>query len=104
MTGRLLFAAALLFAIGAYSAGAHEAMSGWRYPASCCSDKDCREADPGEVIEKDGGWFVVPSAEYLPAGDLRVHPSPDGRFHICNQIANDRASKPWCVFTPAFGS
>lgn len=83
---------------------AHEADTGFRYDGACCSDKDCRPADPGEVKEAPGGWLVVPSGIFIPHGDLRLHDAPDGRFHVCNRLAGDRASPPWCVYVPSFGS
>lgn len=83
---------------------AHEADTGFRYDGACCSEKDCRPADPGEVKEAPGGWLVVPSGIFIPHGDLRLHDAPDGRFHVCNKLAGDRASPPWCVYVPSFGS
>ena len=82
----------------------HAAPSGWQYPSECCHDRDCREADPGEVEEVQGGYRVAPSATYLPHGDDRLRPSPDGRWHVCNQTPGDRTSPPLCVFVPNQGS
>lgn len=83
---------------------AHETPSGWRYDGACCSERDCRLADPGEVVEREGGWLVVPSGTFVPHGDPRLHMAPDGAFHICNVIAGDRMSAFWCLYVPSFGS
>ncbi|QRG06083.1 hypothetical protein EZH22_24335 [Xanthobacter dioxanivorans] len=91
-------------ALSVLPALAHDAPSGFTYLPSCCSSTDCRPADTGEVVEKDGGWLVVPSHTWLPANDLRLHEAPDGRFHVCNKVAGDRLSEPWCVYLPSFGS
>lgn len=85
-------------------ARAHEAPSGFRYLSSCCSDQDCRPADPGEIVPVSGGWHVVPSNIYVVSNDHRIHESPDGRFHICNIRAGDRTSGFWCLYIPAHGS
>lgn len=101
-------AAAVLVAsllIGAPDVGrAHEAPSGFRYLSSCCSDQDCRPADPGEIVPVSGGWHVVPSNIYVVSNDHRIHESPDGRFHICNVEAGNRKSAFWCIYIPAHGS
>lgn len=85
-------------------AQAHEAPSGFRYLSSCCSDQDCRPADPGEIVPVSGGWHVVPSNLYVVSNDHRIHESPDGRFHICNVEAGNRKSAFWCIYIPAHGS
>ena len=103
VTGLAILVVWLVWAL-ASPARAHEADTGFRYDGACCSDKDCRPADPGEVKEAPGGWLVVPSGIFIPHGDLRLHDAPDGRFHVCNRLAGDRASPPWCVYVPSFGS
>jgi len=104
----LLWAAVALLAVWVawanIPARAHESDTGFRYDGACCSDKDCRPADPGEVKEAPGGWLVVPSGIFIPHGDLRLHDAPDGRFHVCNKTAGDRTTAPWCVYVPSFGS
>lgn len=85
-------------------AQAHEAPSGFRYLSSCCSDQDCRPADPGEIVPVSGGWHVVPSNLYVVSNDHRIHESPDGGFHICNVEAGNRKSAFWCIYIPAHGS
>ena len=97
------FAALFVLSGGEY-AGAHDAPSGFRYPSYCCSETDCRPADPGEIVAVSGGWHVVPSNTYVAPNDHRIHDSPDGRFHICNITAGDRASGFWCLYIPPHGS
>lgn len=98
-----LRAAILALVLCAAPVAAHEAPSGFTYLPQCCSSTDCREADEGEVVEKDGGWLIVPSKVWMPHDDIRRHDAPDGRFHVCNKIAGDRKSAPWCLYTPAMG-
>ncbi|MGI9482089.1 MAG: hypothetical protein ACR2OR_07000 [Hyphomicrobiales bacterium] len=66
--------------MSASSALAH----GW-YDRTCCSDNDCRPANPGEVVGVDGGYeVVVGEVRYRVANrDTRVRPSLDGGFHVC---------------------
>lgn len=102
----MLIGSVVAMALGAllHAATAHEAPSGFRYLSSCCSDQDCRPADPGEIVPVSGGWHVVPSNLYVVSNDHRIHESPDGRFHICNIRAGDRTSGFWCLYIPAHGS
>ena len=78
-------------------AGAHTAVSGWSYPASCCADYDCAEISPSRVKEAPGGYIVdghfsVPHSE--------VKQSPDGHFHAC--FPNPEMLR--CLFIPPSGS
>ena len=73
----------LLYAIfGAKLGRAHH----W-YPQECCSSTDCRLALDGEVIEGQGGFFIVSRGEHIGYEDHRIREGyadhTDGRYHIC---------------------
>ena len=110
-----LFWLSLLLIIGAGSepVRAHEAMSGWRYPISCCSDRDCAVVSPEAVREVRGGYIVTvkpgthpmwPATKDAPAVfNIPAHegtPSPDGQFHICISPSGARL----CFFAAIGGS
>ena len=92
---------------------AHQAMSGWSYPYSCCSDRDCAEIAPAAVREGAGGYQVTvqpgshPMWPSIRADPLVLaipyresKPSPDGRFHLCI----DGSGKLLCFFAAIGGS
>lgn len=75
---------------------AHEAMSGWAYPASCCSGVDCAEINGAAVQETPGGYVVTvrpgahpmwradrPGALVVRVAYAEAKPSPDGHWHLC---------------------
>ena len=93
--------AAILLASAAL---AHDAPMGWAYPMACCSGADCREADPGEIVEAPGGWRVVPTGEVLGYHDPKVRQSPDGHWHRCLRNPRDVRSETLCVFVVVGGS
>lgn len=112
-----IFAAACIAIVAAClatPAPAHQAMSGWSYPASCCSDRDCAEIPADVVREHVRDGFVVtvapgahpmwpitkpgPLTVAVPYLDVRV--SPDGRFHLCI----DATGKVLCFFAAHGGS
>ncbi len=72
------------------------------YPFECCSGKDCRAAQEGEVVPAPGGWRVVPSGEHYAQAKVRM--SPDGRFHRCLRVPSDIKSPTICLFVPDSGS
>lgn len=78
--GTLCIALLILLAMAYGLTQAHEAMSGWQYPADCCSDRDCHEY-PAENVEIRGDGFLLKSGLYIPRTKARV--SPDGHYHIC---------------------
>ena len=103
----------LMLAVGADAARAHQAMSGWTYPLSCCADNDCAQISPQAVRETAGGYVVTiaPGTHPMWRADrsaplvVRVlyseaKPSPDGRFHICLNGAGDLL----CFFAAIGGS
>lgn len=71
------FIPAVVVGFLATPASAHD----W-YPAECCAGRDCRPADPGEVVVEKDGVRIVPTGETIPWS--RVRPSPDGRVHRCS--------------------
>lgn len=93
---------ALAFCAPATVIHAHQAMSGWEYPASCCSGVDCAEVSPRAVQETPAGYVVTvaPGSHPMWRADrpaplvVRIpyreaKPSPDGRWHICLNGAGD---------------
>lgn len=107
----LLVAVAALGWHGA--ASAHQAMSGWSYPYTCCSDRDCAEVAPEAVREGAGGYQVTiqpgghpmwpkvrtdPLVLAIPYRESKA--SPDGHFHLCI----DGAGKLLCFFAAIGGS
>lgn len=92
---------------------AHEAMSGWRYPASCCSDRDCAEIRAEAVTATLDGYVVIvrpgehpmwpvgrpePLVLGVPYLDSRL--SPDGHHHLCI----DGSGRMLCFFAAHGGS
>lgn len=64
-----------------------EAEEPWAYGASCCSNEDCRPAEPGQVtLAPDGNsWRVqVGSLDTLvPVDSALIMRSGDDHFHPC---------------------
>lgn len=99
--------AAALFGVG--DAQAHKAPSGWKYPAACCSNRDCGEIPATAVKEGPHGFEVTilpgqhdmvkekPVRFLIPYG--KEKPSPDGLNHICLSPA----LKMLCFFTGSRG-
>lgn len=112
---KLLFwlSLALLAGPGGKSVWAHEAMSGWVYPASCCSGVDCAQIEPSTVKETSGGYVVTvapgshpmwrsdrpaPLVVLIPYREAKS--SPDGRWHLCLNGQGDLL----CFFAAIGGS
>lgn len=62
---------------------AHEAVTGWTYPAYCCGDGDCghalaaaRNADGSLTVTTKHGTATFPA-------DFKYETSPDGLIHAC---------------------
>lgn len=88
--------------LAAPQASAHRATSGWMYPASCCSDRDCSEVPDETVSEDAGGVYIRESGERLPYGDRRIHDSPDGKTHWCRSL-DPKKPHTYCLFLPPKG-
>lgn len=86
----------LILGAGREPVWAHEAMSGWAYPASCCSGVDCAQVDGRTVQETPAGYVVTvaPGSHPMWRADrpaplvVRIpyreaKPSPEGAWHIC---------------------
>ncbi|GAA4108647.1 hypothetical protein ACFFTN_01250 [Aminobacter aganoensis] len=81
--------------LAATNAKAHEAPSGWRYPLSCCSNRDCGTVPATRVKEGPSGYEVTllpgdhdfitaktgPRSYVIPYAETKD--SPDGLYHIC---------------------
>lgn len=72
---------ALLLAMTASGAVAHDAPSGWSYDRSCCSQIDCREVPASYLRETSAGYVLTKTDETLPYGDSRVK-DKIGRAHV----------------------
>lgn len=78
---------------------AHEAKSGWMYPADCCSDHDCRMVSADLISEMPEGYRIELNGEKLAYSDSRIRPSPDGVYHWCSRHGRDDTSTI-CLFVP----
>ena len=110
---RFLPLLAILLASCGQPVAAHQAMSGWQYPMSCCADNDCAQIAPETVRETARGYVITiqpgthpmwkadrggPLIVSVPYAQARV--APDGRWHICL----DHTGKVLCFFASAGGS
>lgn len=100
--------------VAASSTLAHDAPSGWRYDAECCSSRDCAQALPGAVREVLGGYAITllpgthpmvprgsePVREFVPHGDWRIRPSGDEHRHVC---VLPHAQRVLCIYIPSGG-
>ena len=101
--------ATVILIMVANNAWSHDAIptaaspQGWKYPFACCSGYDCREVNnqssPVRVTEKDGGYVVSSTGEFLAPNDKRLRDSPDGEFHWCSVSGTDDG-KTICLFRP----
>lgn len=91
----LLLAAAL--AAPAFPAAAHQAPSGWRYDAICCSNQDCRPISAREVEATARGWRIKRTGALVPFSQARQ--SKDGAFHWCTVDGSDNG-KTICLYAP----
>lgn len=83
----------------ASAAGAHEAKSGWPYPAECCSDQDCREVAAELISEMPEGYRIQLNGELLAYTDRRIRHSPDGVYHWCSARGRND-TRTICLFVP----
>jgi hypothetical protein len=67
------------------------------YPAWCCSDHDCREllAARGEIVTETSEGFRLWDGRFI--GREHAKPSPDIRFHICEEPVTHAIV---CFFAP----
>lgn len=73
------------------------------YPWECCSENDCSPLAITETpFEKDGGFYLT-DGRHISYKEVR--PSPDGRWHLCEQKwpAAVRDRKILCVYAPIGG-
>jgi hypothetical protein len=81
--------------LGSSAALAHS----W-YPASCCSEQDCRPLveDKGETVtEAEDGWRLW-DGRVIARGIAKL--SPDRQFHLCET----RTKTILCFFAPPGGT
>ena len=100
LTGLVTLASALI----AGQSRAHDAPTGWRYSALCCSNRDCRQDDNAASVVKDG-WMVRQTGEVIPWGDSRIKDAPDGLTHICMSAADFESANAQvlCLYVPPMG-
>ncbi|WP_438749726.1 hypothetical protein [Pararhizobium sp. O133] len=101
MTLRILMSCVLLGLIP-HTAAAHDAPSGWRYDASCCSGIDCRQISSASLKERPDGYFITIGNEVVPYNDRRIHDSPDGYVHWCTIGGRDNG-RTICLYVPPRG-
>lgn len=91
----------IFLAATAVPAAAHDAPTGWSYPASCCSNLDCRMVRSADVKETTAGYWLTRSSngEIVPYGDTRIKDSPDGEYHWCTSGGTDDG-RTLCLFVP----
>ena len=94
-----IFRAAALALCFAVPASAHDALSGWTYPLSCCSDHDCYEIGPADFETTAAGYRIIASGELLEWTDRRIQPSGDGRWHRCS-YGGAKTALTICFFVP----
>lgn len=123
---RVIIAVPLVIAVGFIAAmcakaKAHTAPSGWSYPLSCCSNRDCREMDASHFVEGPEGITVTlpigshpmvqhwPVKFVVPYQDSKIKASPDGVWHVCispqhpNLSGAMRGGHLLCLFQPPKG-
>lgn len=98
-----LVIASVFSAAFAIPASAHDAPLGWKYPWSCCSNKDCRQMSGDGISERPDGYVVAATGEVIPYRDKRVKDSPDGEYHWCANQAGVDAGHTICLFVPPKG-
>lgn len=94
-----LLAIALIAAMTASAAGAHDAPSGWAYGRECCSSIDCREVPASYVRETPDGYVLTKTGETLAYGDSRIKDSKDDGLHWCTIGGKDTA-RTICLYMP----
>lgn len=79
----IVLAIALVILLYPHPAHGHEAVTGWSYPAHCCSDSDCSHAIRA-IRNPDGSLTVTTKhgTATFPAS-FKYEPSPDGLIHAC---------------------
>jgi hypothetical protein len=100
-TGYLIAAvvATLFIWMAAKPAAAHEALTGWKYPISCCSGYDCRPVSAKWIKEREGAFIIPTTGEAVPYTDRRIKSSPDGEYHWCSKQGKDD-TPTICLFVP----
>lgn len=73
----------LLLALCGRQAGAHNAPSGWQYDQWCCNASDCQQLAEGDVVERDGGWWIISRQVHIPYSFPEKRASGDQHFHYC---------------------
>ena len=81
---------------------AHDALSGWTYPPSCCANFDCREVPAADISERPEGFLVKATGETIPYKDARIRDSPDGEYHWCS-VNGSKSGRTVCLFVPPRG-
>lgn len=72
-----------LFLLGVEWARAHNAPAGWQYDPWCCNASDCQQLAEGDVVERDGGWWIISRQVHIPYSFPEKRASGDQHFHYC---------------------
>lgn len=84
----------------ASAAGAHDAPSGWAYPSSCCSGRDCYPVSGPALETAADGYHIKATGEVIPFTSRRIKASGDGSYHRCSWGGDVNASTI-CLFIPS---
>lgn len=79
---------------------AHDAPSGWTYPQSCCSGRDCYPLSGIGLDTGTDGYHIKATGEVIPFTSRRIKPSGDGAYHRCSWGGDVNASTI-CLFIPS---
>lgn len=85
-------------------APADQALSGWKYPFECCSDRDCAEVEKAELITDSKGNSVLQVTTKF--GTMTVdqntkrYESKDNKLHACIWRYFDGRPRVNCIFYP----
>lgn len=82
--GVFLAAAAFAVVVLAVSVAlAHDAPSGWQYPAICCDLRDCSPVHTDEIEVTQQGYYIPALGRTVPFD--AANSSPDGDYHYCTR-------------------
>lgn len=70
------------------------------YDLLCCHDKDCAPATPGDVVEGPRGYEIKSLGIVESYNSPKVHQSPDGQYHLCQQPMPHGEKRLVCIYAP----
>ena len=90
---RILITATFLVSGMAMVASAHQMAANGpeiKYPAACCSNKDCHPAKPGTILFTPEGWYITTNHQTIPDDKVRQTPSGASGWFVCHYQGDDR--------------